>query len=103
MIIKRIGPVSLSKIMGIIYAFLGFIVGLFFSFFSLMGAMLGSRIADSPKPFVGLIFGVGAVFIFPILYGIMGFIGGLISAGIYNLTANWVGGLEIEMEEKTAA
>lgn len=103
MLIKRVGPVSLGKILGIIYACIGFIVGLFFSFFMLMGTLLGAAIEDSPEPLVGMIFGVGAVFAFPILYGILGFIGGIITAGIYNMASRWVGGIEVDFEEKPAA
>jgi hypothetical protein len=102
MIVKRVGPVSLGKILGIIYAFFGFIIGLFFSFFILMGMVLGSVIEDSPEPLVGLIFGLGSVIAFPIFYGIMGFLGGIITAGLYNITSRWVGGIEIELEEKQA-
>lgn len=103
MIVKSLGLFSLAKIMGIIYAFFGFIVGLFLSFFALMGAFLGSVLEDSPEPLVGMIFGIGSVVLFPILYGVLGFVGGIITAGIYNLTAKWVGGLEVELEEKPAA
>jgi hypothetical protein len=102
MIVKSVGLFSLAKIMGIIYAFFGFIAGLFFSFFALIGAFLGANFADSPEPLVGLIFGVGSVVFFPILYGVLGFIGGIVIAGIYNLTAKWVGGLEVELEKKPA-
>ena len=102
MIIKRVGPVSLGKILGIIYAVIGFFVGLFFSFFMLMGTVLGSIVEDSPEPLVGMIFGVGAVFAFPIFYGILGFLGGIITAGIYNVVSRWVGGIEVEFEEKPA-
>lgn len=103
MIIKRVGPVSLGKILGIIYAFFGFFIGLFFSFFMLMGTVLGSVIEDSPEPLVGIIFGIGAVVGFPIVYGVLGFLGGIITAGIYNVTSGWVGGIEVEFEEKPAA
>jgi len=102
MIIKRVGPVSLAKILGIIYAIFGFVVGLFFSFFMLMGTVLGSVLEDSPEPLVGMIFGFGSVVAFPILYGVLGFIGGIITAGIYNIVARWIGGIEIELEEKPA-
>ncbi|UCE66096.1 MAG: hypothetical protein JSU85_14795 [Candidatus Zixiibacteriota bacterium] len=102
MVVKSLGLFSLAKIMGIIYAFFGFIAGLFFSFFALMGAFLGSVLEDSPGPLVGMVFGIGSVVLFPILYGVMGFIGGIVTAGIYNITARWVGGLEIELEEKSA-
>jgi hypothetical protein len=103
MIVKKVGPVSLGKILGIIYAFFGFIIGLFFSFFMLMGTIFGSIIEDSPEPLVGLIFGFGSVVAFPVFYGLMGFLGGIITAGLYNVTSRWVGGIEIELEEKPAA
>lgn len=103
MIVKSMGVFSLARIMGIIYAFFGFIVGLFFSFFTLLGAFLGTTLEDFPESLVGVIFGIGSVIFFPVLYGILGFIGGIITAGIYNLVAKWVGGLEIELEEKPVA
>ena len=103
MIIKRVGPFSLAKILGIIYAVFGFIVGIFFSFFVLMGMVLGSVIKDSPEPIVGVILGFGSVVAFPIFYGIIGFIAGLITAGIYNIISRWVGGIEVDLEEKPAA
>jgi hypothetical protein len=103
MIVKSVGIFSLAKITGIIYAFIGFIAGLFFSLLALLGAILGANLADSPEPFVGMIFGVGSVILFPVLYGVLGFIAGIITAGIYNLTARWTGGLEIELEEKPAS
>ena len=34
------------------------------------------------------------IILFPILYAVMGFIGGIISAAIYNLIASWTGGIE---------
>jgi hypothetical protein len=34
----------------------------------------------------------------PIFYGIMGFVVGAIGALLYNLVANWVGGIEMEVE-----
>ncbi|MFH1776920.1 MAG: DUF3566 domain-containing protein [Candidatus Omnitrophota bacterium] len=36
----------------------------------------------------------------PILYIILGFIGGVIGAFVYNLCAKWVGGIELEFEEE---
>jgi hypothetical protein len=34
----------------------------------------------------------------PVIYGVMGFIGGVISAAVYNLVARWIGGIELEVE-----
>ena len=47
---------------------------------------------------VGLMHGgIGAIFaiFLPIIYGIAGFIAGIISAFVYNLVAKWTGGLEL--------
>ncbi|MFM8912259.1 MAG: hypothetical protein ACKOE6_04970 [Flammeovirgaceae bacterium] len=44
-------------------------------------------------------FGFLSIIIFPILYGGIGFVAGLIGAAIYNLIAGWVGGIKIELKE----
>ena len=97
MILRSIGVLSCGKVMGITYALLGLIVGLFMAMFSLAGvAANGPQGGNGPLPFMA--FGVAAVIIFPILYGIGGFIGGIIAAAIYNLVAGMAGGLELEFE-----
>jgi hypothetical protein len=100
MIIKRIRVLSLAKVMGIIYAGMGLVFGLIFSFFALLGAAFGSAFQDAsgPEAIFGALFGVGAVIILPILYGLMGFLGGLLMSALYNLAARAVGGLELEVE-----
>ena len=86
--VKRIGVLSLAKILGILYAIFGLIVGALFALFPLIGLS-----ADE----TGLFFGTVSIIIFPILYGIMGFIGGIITAFFYNLIVGKVGGLEVEL------
>ena len=89
--IKRIEPVQCAKMVGTLYALLGFIIGLIFSLFALTGGAMAGL------PF-GAAFGVGAVILFPLLYGCIGFIMSLIMAPFYNLVAGWIGGLEIQVE-----
>lgn len=100
MTIKHIRVLSLAKVMGIIYGSLGLIFGLIFSFFALLGAAFGSLFQDSHgiEALFGALFGVGAVIALPILYGLMGFIMGLLVSALYNLAARTVGGLELELE-----
>ena len=86
--VKRIGVLSLAKILGILYAIFGLIVGALFALLPLFGFN-----ADE----TGLSFGTASIIIFPILYGIMGFVGGLITAFFYNLIVGKVGGLEVEL------
>ena len=45
-----------------------------------------------------IVFGLLVMIGIPIFYSIMGFIGGVIGALIYNLFAGLVGGIEIEVE-----
>jgi len=103
MILKRIGALSVAKICAIIYAVIGLIIGFFVSAIALMGTMIGSAFGESGSPFIGLFFGIGSIIFFPILYGVLGFLGGLISAAIYNLAAKAIGGVEMEFEEKKVA
>ena len=54
---------------------------------------------NTEDPFMhNFLFGIGAPIFLPIFYGIMGFVGGLLSAWLYNIVAKWVGGIEIETE-----
>ncbi len=97
MVIKHIGVWSLARVLAIIYAVIGIVIGFFVAFFSLISAAAGT-VADAGVPGLGMIFGFGAIFILPIMYGIIGLVGGLIVGLIYNAIAGSVGGIEIELE-----
>jgi hypothetical protein len=101
MTIKRIGPLSCAKIAGVTYAALGLLVGGLFSLVAGMGlALAGAQQnldAKTMPPMFGAFMGVGAIIVFPILYGIIGFIFALIGAWIYNLLASWIGGIEVDI------
>mgnify|MGYP001619999951 CR=1 FL=1 len=90
-ILAYIDPKSSGKICGIIGAIVGFIVGVFFSIFSILGLATNQ---DTSSLF-GLIFGVSAIILLPIFYGILGFLQGVIGAWIYNVLAKRVGGIKI--------
>lgn len=93
MVVRRVGPLSFAKVTGLLYALLGLIFGACISLFSLVGSSMGSKGSGA----MGMLFGVGAVIILPIFYGILGFVMSLISAALYNLVAGWVGGVELDM------
>ncbi len=97
MIIKRIGPLSCAKIVGLLYAFLGFLAGLLLALFSLVGGLAASHASHAAAgPFAAL-FGVAGIILFPLIYGALGFVIALISAAIYNLLAGIVGGIQLEV------
>jgi hypothetical protein len=95
-IIKSVEVFSVAKIAGLLYFCLGLILSPIFLLLGLLGSALGQK-----SPVAGL-FGVGFAVLMPFLYGIFGFIAGLIWALLYNLFAGWVGGIEVELEIKPA-
>jgi hypothetical protein len=97
--VKRIGPGSAFKVGLLVYAFLGLIIGCIMALFSMVAGSIGSLAgggATSARAF-GFGMGLGAIIIFPILYGIIGGIAGALGAVVYNLAAGWVGGLEVDI------
>lgn len=99
MVIRKIGVLSLGKLLAIMYAFIGALLGLLYALFALIGggAMMASGSGDAALGggmMMGL--GVAAIIVLPILYGILGFIGGLLTALFFNIAARFAGGLEIE-------
>ena len=98
MVIRRIDPISLAKIFGLLYAGLGLLIGAVVSLVAVFGSGLAAVGEKSPVPLLGLFFGVGAIVLLPLLYGFFGFLGGLIWSGLYNLAARFTGGLVVETD-----
>ena len=100
MVLKRVGVGSAAKVTGALYAAIGLIVGCFIALAALLGGAMSSGISDSGAlpAFVGGFFGVGAIIIAPLFYGVMGFVGGAIGAWVYNLVAGMAGGLELDLQ-----
>jgi len=100
--IKKFGVLSVAKIQGLIGLVIGLIIGVIYGLFIIAysvfgGAMLGGD-AGRALGGSGVLVGIGLMIAMPILYGVIGFIGGAIGAVIYNIFARIVGGLEIEVE-----
>ncbi|HEY5079221.1 MAG TPA: hypothetical protein VII43_05215 [Opitutaceae bacterium] len=90
--VKRIAPLKAGIMLGVIYALLGCIVLPFF----LIAAMVSKATGAAGGGMLAL--GAGFALCIPILYGCLGFIGGVLSSFIYNVVAKWVGGIEFEVE-----
>lgn len=95
MIVKRVGPVSFARVAGTLYAVLGVFIGCIVSLAALVGAASSNSARGAG---LGALLGVGAIVVFPILYGALGFLFTLIGAWLYNLVAGWVGGVEVELQ-----
>ena len=97
MILKRIGVMSCGKMAGALYALMGLIIGAIVSLLSLVGAVAGMASGEDQAAFA-LLFSA-AIVILPILYGLLGFLGGLLTAFLYNVVAKFAGGLELGLEQ----
>ena len=107
MVIRRFGVWSVARLAAVLYAGLGLIFGALFAAISLVGAGIASAIRQGAGDtqfgsgggaFTAL-FGVGAIIMFPILYGIIGLVFGALTAALYNLVAGVVGGVEVQLEQ----
>jgi hypothetical protein len=100
MIVKRVGPLSVAKNAAVLYAILGLFIGAIFSLAGVAGAFAGGGFGEGSGPAAGImgLLGVGAIVMFPIFYACIGFVGSLIGAGLYNVVASMVGGIELDVE-----
>ena len=92
----RVG--SVAKVFGDVYAGVGLIIGLCVAVVSMLGSGLASAMGgeSGASSVIGSLFGVGAIVFLPILYGVLGFVGGALMSALYNMAAGLVGGIEIE-------
>ncbi|GAC1359361.1 MAG: hypothetical protein NVSMB31_19720 [Vulcanimicrobiaceae bacterium] len=93
--LKNINPIQCGIVLAVMYAFLGIVfVVLMAPFMALMATM---HLGGQGNPASSL--GFAGLLIFPIIYGVLGFISGILSAFIYKLVAGWTGGVEITLSQ----
>ncbi len=97
MIVRHIGVWSAARMYAIISAGIGLFIGLCVALVSLIGGAMAAANSDMPS-WAMPIFGVGSIVVFPILYGVMGLIGGAIGAVLFNFGARFGGGLQIDVQ-----
>ncbi|MFN2449061.1 MAG: hypothetical protein ABR508_04605 [Candidatus Baltobacteraceae bacterium] len=90
--LRNINPVQFGLVYGIVAAFIALIVALLaLPFGALMGAA-GGRLG-----MFGAGMGVMFIVLAPIMYFCVGFVGGLVTAFVYNIVAVWTGGVEVTL------
>ena len=95
-VVKRFEPISVMRMAAICYAVLGVFEGVLFSIF-FATIPFANKTGVAPPRFLGPLFGIFSIFVFPFLFAAMGAIAGGFSAVIYNVSAKYVGGIEIEV------
>lgn len=95
MVIKRVGVWSVAKMYGALSGAMGLLFGIILGFASMVGVGLAE---GETSPFMGVLFGAGAIVALPLFYGVMGVVVGAVGALIYNAVAAVVGGITIDVE-----
>jgi hypothetical protein len=81
--LKRVDPLSFAVVSGVLYGLLSIV------FVIIVGILVAMRAPfQSGPPLTILVF-------LPVIYAVLGFIFGAITAFLYNLVAGWTGGVEI--------
>jgi hypothetical protein len=100
--IKKLGVLSVAKMQGVMGLVIGLIIGIIYGLIIIAYSLLGASMLNGNSSLAvgggGVVIGIVAMIGIPIIYGIVGFIGGAIGALLYNLFAGLVGGVEIEVE-----
>ncbi len=87
--IKKIAPVQAGKMLAVIYGLLSLV----FTPIFILVSLFAPKENGIPMLFAVLV---------PVIYSLVGFIGGIIGALLYNLVASWMGGIEITFEGEPA-
>lgn len=103
--LKRVGVISMFKIFAAAGLILGLLYGIIFFLAMILGAISTASMVGRDEAMgagamiivIGLVIFVIIVIALGIIYGIMGVIGAI----IYNVLAKLLGGIELELAEKT--
>lgn len=92
-ILTKIDVMSTAKIYAIMMAIFGLVMGIMLAIMNyfLPTATIEPEVAYFP-------FGWSAIIIFPIMYGIMGFLTGALMAWLYNTLSAKIGGIKLEIK-----
>jgi len=91
--LKKINVMSFAKIQGLIGVAIGLIAGVIYALIALI-APFSTDIDISVLRITASL-----IILFPLIYGVLGFIGGALIAWIYNVIAKRIGGIEIELNK----
>jgi hypothetical protein len=93
-VVKRVDPVSALKVGFMMSAMFGLLAGIACATIALSGVHFPPH---DFLPIAGGLLAVTALFVCPILYGVIGSILTVVAVLFYNLACDWTGGLQVEV------
>ena len=91
-VIKRFGVLKMAGFMGLYSAFIGLVFGILFFLLSFLPS------ASLYTSLLGISGGALSIIILPLIYGVFGFVGGLIFTPIMNLALKITKGINFSVE-----
>jgi hypothetical protein len=95
--LKRVGVLSMAKFQAVMMAVVGLLLGGVIYLTQVL--LMGGFSAETPEAQILSAFGPVMILMFPLAYGLMGFVIGVVGAALYNLIAKWIGGIEVELRD----
>ena len=90
--LKKIGVFSLAKSLTLFGAVVGLVAGILYSGIgAIYDAATGAVSSGTVLAFLAI---VGM----PVMFALAGFVIGAVVSSLYNIAANWVGGVEVDLE-----
>jgi len=100
--ISKIGLFSFAKFQSILFALLGFVAGILYSFGGLLIDTLVSlgwySTPETPGLSFGTILAFGALIGMPLIFASIGFLLGIVEAKLYNVSSRWFGGIILKIK-----
>jgi len=92
----RIAPLKAGVVLGTLYAVLSLLVAPLMLIFVIASSAHGGDAREMGKA-AGI--GIGMVVAMPFMYGVLGFLGGVVLAFAYNVITKFTGGLEFTVRD----
>jgi hypothetical protein len=97
---------SVARLYAGISGTFGLIAGIVVGLMAMLGGMAGALGSNGGARGAGLLagglgamFGVGAIILLPVCYGLLGLVSGAVGAALYNLFAGVFGGVEVDVQQ----
>lgn len=100
--IRKMGVLSVAKIYAVMLFVMSLLISIPYGLIIIVYSLFGAGVVGGDAALAigggGVVVGILVMIGLPIMYGVMGFIGGAIGALLYNIFAGMVGGIEMEIE-----
>jgi len=104
MLVKKIKVILFAKLQTYIFAILGLIAGVLYSFGGLIIDVLVTigwiTTSETPGLSFGTVLAFGALLGMPIIFAMVGFILGILEAVLFNIFARWFGDIDLDFEKR---